>query len=100
MILSVKGGKTVRPVDIRELRGSLEREDDTVMAGYLSMTDPSKKILEEADSAGTYEHLGIKYPRIQCLTVSQILEGQLDFKTPSKIGTKIATGQQNLNLDL
>ena len=35
MMLQVKGGKTVRPTDVRDLRGVLEREDSAEMAGVL-----------------------------------------------------------------
>jgi len=37
-----------------------------------------------------------KYPRIQLLTVKEILEEKRESLTPSKIGSKIATGQTNL----
>ncbi|SRR5579871_182827 len=98
MILSVKGGKT-RPADIRELRGVLERESDAVMAGFLSLEEPSKAMRDEAKDAGFYEYVGNKYPRIQLLTVREILEEKREFRTPTKVGAKIKTGQESFAYD-
>lgn len=75
MVLSVKGGN-IRPTDIRDLRGVLEREKETELAGFLSLRTPTKAMLQEADAAGFYEYQGIKYPRIQLLTVEDIFDGK------------------------
>ncbi len=97
MVLSVKGG-TVRPTDIRDLRGVLDRERDVDLAGFISLREPSKAMLEEAASAGVYEYQGHAYRRIQLLTVREILEGKRQFETPTKVGTRIASGQPALPL--
>ena len=94
MMLQVKGGKTVRPTDVRDLRGVLEREPTAELAGFLSMAPPSKAMLSEASEAGTYEYNGTEYPRIQFLTVTEVLEGKRDFHMPTKVNTKLTTGQQ------
>ena len=75
MVLSVKGGN-IRPTDIRDLRGVLERETETELAGFISLREPTKAMLQEADAAGYYEYQGIKYPRIQLLTVKDIFGGK------------------------
>lgn len=97
MVISVKGG-TVRPTDVRDLRGVLEREPNAELAAFLSRNPPSKAMQREADQAGFFEYGGIKYPRIQFLTAKEILEDKKELKTPTKIGSKIATGQQALPL--
>ena len=97
MVLSVKGGG-VRPTDIRDLRGVLERESNADLAGFISLRDASSAMRKEAGEAGTFEYRGIGYDRIQLLTVSEMLEGKREFHTPSRVGTKIATGQANLPL--
>lgn len=97
MVLSVKGGG-VRPTDVRDLRGVLEREHDTAMAGFLSLKPPSKAMLEEAATAGQYEYAGVKYNRLQLLTVKDILEDKREFHTPTKMGSRIATAQHSLAL--
>jgi DNA modification methylase len=97
MVLSVKGGH-VRPTDVRDLRGVLEREHDTAMAGFLSLKEPTKAMKEEAATAGQYEYAGVKYDRLQILTVKDILEGKRDFHTPTKMGSRIASPQHSLPL--
>jgi DNA modification methylase len=94
MVLSVKGGN-VRPTDLRDLRGVLEREGQAEMGGFLCLQEPSKAMREEAGRAGMYVYHGISYPRIQILTVRDILEGKQEFHTPSKVGAKVRTGQQS-----
>lgn len=97
MVLSVKGG-VIRPTDVRDLRGVLEREYDTAMAGFLTLRQPSKAMLEEAAAAGQYEYAGIMYDRIQMLTVKDILEDKREFRTPTKLGSRLVTAQASLGL--
>lgn len=97
MVISVKGG-VIRPTDIRDLRGVLERENEVEIAGFISLREPSKAMKEEAAVAGQYEYSGVAYDRIQLLTVREILEGHRDFHSPTKIGSRIATGQSSLAL--
>ena len=98
MMIQVKGGKHVRPTDVRDLRGVLERESNAEMAGFLSITPPTKAMTSEAAEAGTYEYAGRQYPRIQFLTTKDVLEDKREFHMPTRINTKISTGQQALAL--
>ena len=95
MVLSVKGGK-VRPTDLRDLRGVLDREENALMAGFLSLQPPSPSMIAEAASAGMFNYGGINYNKIQLLTVEDILVGKREFHTPTKIGSRVKTGQANL----
>ena len=95
VILSVKGGK-VRPTDVRDLRGCLEREQDAAIGGLLSLQEPSKAMHEEAARAGMYEYAGNRYPRIQFLTAKDILEDRREFHTPTKLGSRAKSGQASL----
>lgn len=97
IVLSVKGG-TIRPTDIRDLRGVLERESNAVMAGFLTLREPTKAMRDEATQAGVFEYAGIAYPRIQLLTVADVLQDKKEFRSPTKVGAKIVTGQQSLAL--
>ncbi len=97
MVLSVKGGK-LRPTDVRDLRGVLADQPDTELAGFLSLQEPSKAMQEAAAMAGQYEYSGIRYDRLQFLTVQDILERKREFHTPTKMGAKAATGQQSFAL--
>lgn len=96
MVLSVKGGK-LRPTDVRDLRGVMEREGSQ-MAGFLSLQEPTKAMRAEAADAGMFEYNGTKYPRLQLLTVREILEGKREFAMPTRMNTRITTGQQSLAL--
>jgi DNA modification methylase len=98
MMLQVKGGKHVRPTDVRDLRGVLEREANAEMAGFLSITPPTKAMRSEAAEAGTYTYGGVEYPRIQFLTTEDVLVGKREFHMPTRVNTKISTGQQSLAL--
>lgn len=97
MVLSVKGGG-IRPTDVRDLRGVLEREEGADMAGFISLREPTAAMRKEASEAGIYEYQGVEYDRIQMLTIADVLEGKREFHTPSRVATKITTGQSNLAL--
>jgi DNA modification methylase len=97
MVLSVKGGN-IHPTDIRDLRGVLEREPNAKLAGFISLKKPTKSMKEEAAQANSFEYNDVPYARIQLLTIEEILEKKREFHTPSKLGVRGSTGQQNLPL--
>ncbi|MCY4436588.1 MAG: DNA methyltransferase [Chloroflexi bacterium] len=85
MVLEVKGGKNINVSIIRDLRGVLER-DDALMAGLIIMAPLSaakeRNFNREMAQAGSIDVHGIHYPRMQILTVEEILEGKR-FSTPN-----------------
>ena len=85
VILSVKGG-AIAPAHIMELRGAIEREkeDGAVGGCFVSLREPTKKMREEAATAGLYAYNGREYERIQLLTIKQILGEQRELKSESK----------------
>jgi len=97
MVLSVKGGK-LRPTDVRDLRGVLADQPDTEMAGFLSLQEPSKAMREAAALPSQYEYGGVKYDRMQFLTVKDILEDKREFHTPTKMVSRISSAQASLPL--
>jgi hypothetical protein len=40
----------------------------------------------------------VQYPRIQFLTAEDVLVGKREFHMPTRVNTKISTGQQSLPL--
>jgi hypothetical protein len=48
--------------------------------------------------AGMWEYKGIKYDKIQLLTIQEILEDKKTFNTPTKVGIKGTTGQYSLRI--
>ncbi|MDQ6891131.1 MAG: site-specific DNA-methyltransferase [Acidobacteriota bacterium] len=97
MVLSVKGGG-VRPTDVRDLRGVLEREDGAELAGLLTLHEPTRAMRDEAARAGVYDYEGNSYPRLQILTIREVLEDRRDFASPTKLGSRLPTGQVALPL--
>ena len=97
MVLSVKGGH-VRPTDIRDLRGVLEREEDAVLAGFISIKEPTKAMRHEAGMAGMASYGGGNYPRIQMITVAEILDQKQTFLAPGLMTSKVDNKQGVLTL--
>ena len=99
MVLEVKGGRNVGVSVVRDLRGVLER-DEAEMAGLIVMDDlgttKRKNFGREMASAGDLEVLGMRYPRMQILTVEEILEGKR-FHTPSAVGRSVGQGTLGLS---
>ena len=75
VILSVKAGHT-GVKDIRDLRGVVEREKAEIGV-LLTMQSPTQPMRTEVAGAGFYDSpgWGKKYPRIQILTIEELLGG-------------------------
>jgi len=75
VVFSVKAGKLHAPY-VRDLRGVIDREDAAIGV-LLSMQKPTKPMRTEAASAGFYDSpWGTKHPRLQLLTVGELLSGK------------------------
>lgn len=76
VLISVKSGDNLGVAMVRDLRGTLEREN-AAMALLITLSQPTKPMLAEASDAGVYEsHLWKqKYPRIQIATIESLLKG-------------------------
>jgi hypothetical protein len=75
IIFSVKAGGVSVP-QVRDLRGVIEREKAEIGV-FLCFEEPTKPMLREAAEAGLYKSSdGTTYPRIQVLTIQQILDGK------------------------
>ena len=88
MVVEVKGGRNVNIRDLRALKGVLDY-DDALMAGLIVL-HPLGKTQERnfnrfMSEAGTLDILGIQYPRMQVLTIGEILDGA-GFQTPTVAG--------------
>jgi hypothetical protein len=75
IIFSVKaGGVTVS--QIRDLAGVLGREKAEIGV-FVTFDEPTRPMLKEAAEAGFYKSTdGTTYPKLQILTIQQILEGK------------------------
>ena len=75
VVVQVKSGH-VNAAHVRDLKGVLEREKAPIGV-LITLAEPSRPMLQEATAGGFYEpeHFpGQQYPRLQILTVRELLE--------------------------
>ncbi len=86
VVVQVKSGH-VKAGDIRDLRGTLERTNAAVGV-FITLEPPTGPMNQEAVSAGFYSSPGWNqtYPRIQILTIEQLLQGA-KVQMPPAFGT-------------
>jgi len=77
IIIQVKSGK-VKSSDIRDLNGTVDREKNAVMGIFITLEPPSRNMELEAMEIGYYHSEGFNrdYPKIQLLTIEQLLAGE------------------------
>ena len=84
MKLEVKGGKTVKPEQLRALAGIID-EQDFPMGGFITLKTLGRIQRQHFEdfcrTKGTVEINGRSYPRLQVLCVEEILNGKA-FDTP------------------
>jgi site-specific DNA-methyltransferase (adenine-specific) len=86
VLVQVKSGH-VKSGDIRDLRGTVEREGAAIGV-FITLEPPSKDMETEAVSAGFYHSpgWGRNYPKIQILTIAELLHGA-EVQMPPAHGT-------------
>jgi site-specific DNA-methyltransferase (adenine-specific) len=78
IILSVKGGH-IPAAHVRELRGVIDRENAQIGV-LICLEEPTKPMKTEAAGAGFYKTPYGNHPRLQILTIKQLLEGtRIDY---------------------
>jgi len=87
VLVQVKSGH-VKSGDIRDLVGVLSREPDACIGVFVTLEAPTGEMTKEAATAGFYrsELWQKDYPRIQILTVEDILSG-VEVKMPPTTGS-------------
>ena len=76
VIISVKGGHNVGVNMIYDLSHVIDREKADIGV-FISIDEPTRPMTEEAAMKGFYHSpLGRDYPKIQILTIAQILQGK------------------------
>jgi DNA modification methylase len=89
LIASVKAGK-VQVSHVRDLRGVIDREKAEIGV-LVSFNEPTQPMRTEAASAGFYKSPWGKHPKIQLLTVAELLEGkQIDMPAGGAHKTQVA----------
>jgi site-specific DNA-methyltransferase (adenine-specific) len=108
IIFSVKGGHNIGVSEVRDLIGVLQREKAEIGV-YISFEEPTKPMQKEAAEAGFYTSVdGSRYPRVQLLSIKDLLEGNKRVERPmhvrdvtfKKAPRSRADAAQNLSLNL
>jgi site-specific DNA-methyltransferase (adenine-specific) len=102
VIVQVKSGY-VGVNHVRDLKGVLEREKAAIGA-LITLREPTKPMLTEAAATGFYESKDFpgRYPRLQILTIAELLAGKkLEYpahrvETFAKAGRKTKTEQEEM----
>lgn len=82
IIFSVKGGRNIGVAEVRDLIGVLQREKAEIGV-YISFEEPTGPMKREAAEAGFYTSQdGSRYPRVQLLTIKDLLEGNKRVERP------------------
>lgn len=90
IIISVKGGRVHSNV-VSELVGVVQRENAAIGV-LITMSEPTAPMRAEAASAGFYQSQWGRHPRIQILTVAELLQGKgIDY--PNVTGGNITYKQ-------
>lgn len=77
ILVSVKGGKTLTPWMVRDLAGTVEREK-AEMGILVTLAPATRGVREAIDHGGTWTHPanGQVFPKLQHVTVQQLLKGE------------------------
>ncbi len=83
VLVQVKSGH-VKSGDVRDLRGTVEREG-AALGLFITLEAPTRDMTTEAVSAGFYRSPGwnTDYPKIQILTIEQLLGGETAQMPPN-----------------
>ena len=76
VVVSVKGGTHLNRAMVRDVRGTVEREQtNKVIAGVLVTPHPiTDGMRRELENAGDVEIHGRRYPKLQAVTIEDILK--------------------------
>ncbi len=86
VLVQVKSG-SVKSGDVRDLVGAVNRENAAIGV-FITLDPPTREMKIEAASAGSYYSPGWHkdYPRLQILTIAELLHGA-EVKMPPQFGT-------------
>lgn len=81
IIVSVKGGENVNRAMIADLKNTVEREKAEIGL-FVTLAEPTQPMTTEAVSAGFYTSPFGEFPKIQILTIEDLLSGRAKPNTP------------------
>jgi DNA modification methylase len=76
VLFSVKSNKTLSPTVVRDLFGTIEREQAAI--GYLITLYPMENLIKESKKYGIYQNkmFGKSYPKIEIISIQEMLDGK------------------------
>lgn len=76
-IVSVKGGASLNPAMVQSLAGAVSQHG-AEMGVFVCLGKPTKGMIEAANHSGsyTYDFTGNVYPRVQIITIAELLAGK------------------------
>lgn len=97
-LVQVKSGH-VKAGDIRDFKGTLERENAQVGV-FITLEPPTRDMITEAVTAGSYhsEIWNKDFPRIQILSIEQLLNGVEVKLPPSSSGAFKKAGKEDVEI--
>lgn len=83
-LISVKGGRQLNPSMVRDLGGTVATQQ-AEMGVLITNGQPTRGMVDEANHAGTYvhPHYDRPFPRIQIITVDELLSGKRPTMPPT-----------------
>jgi site-specific DNA-methyltransferase (adenine-specific) len=91
IIISVKSGH-VSVKDVRDLRGVIEREHAEIGV-LITLETPTKPMEKETTEAGFYVSPWGRHPRLQILTIAELLSGEKRLNYPQAQGINVTYKQ-------
>jgi len=77
IIVSVKGGQRLTPSMVRDLKGTVTREN-AELGIFICIKEPTPEMKREASTGGIFETpVGTKHPKIQIYTIRDYFDGRL-----------------------
>jgi adenine specific DNA methylase Mod len=90
IVISVKGGENLGVQMVRDLRGVIER-DEAEMGVLVTLAEPTRPMISEAAAAGFVRRSAHgRLPRLQVVTVGDLLDGRLPVLPPLPKDTESA----------
>jgi len=86
VLISVKGGTQLNPAMVRDLGGTVTTQK-AEMGVLITNKQPARGMIDEANHAGSYQHphYGKPFPRIQMITVDELLSGKRPQTPPTML---------------
>jgi len=74
VLVSVKGGENLGVAMVRDLKGTMEREG-AIGGLFICLAEPTREMRREATASGFFDTGFGTYPRIQIVTIRELLAG-------------------------